>query len=112
VAGCCECGNEPLGSIKCGEFLDQVKTCQLLRKTSANVFVTCGHLPLRGNDAFVHLFGHWSVSHVLSENVTQKESPVVVYRLQGQTCCVPASVLYFTFRQLTDVLTITHALAR
>ena len=22
VAGCCECGNEPLGSIKCGEFLD------------------------------------------------------------------------------------------
>jgi hypothetical protein len=20
--GCCECGNEPLGSIKCGEFLD------------------------------------------------------------------------------------------
>ena len=22
LAGCCECGNEPLGSIKCGEFLD------------------------------------------------------------------------------------------
>jgi len=22
VAGCCECGNEPAGSIKCGEFLD------------------------------------------------------------------------------------------
>jgi len=22
VAGVCECGNEPLGSIKCGEFLD------------------------------------------------------------------------------------------
>jgi hypothetical protein len=21
VAGCCECGNEPSGSIKCGEFL-------------------------------------------------------------------------------------------
>jgi hypothetical protein len=21
-AGCCECGNEPSGSIKCGEFLD------------------------------------------------------------------------------------------
>ena len=21
VAGTCECGNEPLGSIKCGEFL-------------------------------------------------------------------------------------------
>jgi len=22
VAGSCECGNEPLGSVKCGEFLD------------------------------------------------------------------------------------------
>jgi hypothetical protein len=22
VAGTCECGNEPSGSIKCGEFLD------------------------------------------------------------------------------------------
>ena len=22
VAGTCECGNEPAGSIKCGEFLD------------------------------------------------------------------------------------------
>jgi hypothetical protein len=22
VAGCCECGNEPPGSIRCGEFLD------------------------------------------------------------------------------------------
>ena len=22
VAGTCECGNEPLGSVKCGEFLD------------------------------------------------------------------------------------------
>jgi hypothetical protein len=22
VAGCCECGNEPSGSIKCGEFLE------------------------------------------------------------------------------------------
>jgi len=23
-ADCCECGNESLGSIKCGEFLDQL----------------------------------------------------------------------------------------
>ena len=27
VAGACECGNEPSGSIKCGEFLDWLKTC-------------------------------------------------------------------------------------
>jgi hypothetical protein len=24
--GICECGNEPSSSIKCGEFLDQLKT--------------------------------------------------------------------------------------
>ena len=34
VAGACECGNEPSGSIKCGEFLDQMQTCQLLKKDS------------------------------------------------------------------------------
>jgi hypothetical protein len=26
VAGTCECGNKPSGSIKCGEFLDWLKT--------------------------------------------------------------------------------------
>ena len=26
VAGACECGEEPLGSIKRGEFLDQLQT--------------------------------------------------------------------------------------
>ena len=26
VAGTCECGNEPAGSVKCGEFLDQLRT--------------------------------------------------------------------------------------
>jgi hypothetical protein len=27
VAGCCECGNEPSGSIKCGEFVDWLRNC-------------------------------------------------------------------------------------
>ena len=26
VADACECGNEPWGSVKCGEFLDQLQT--------------------------------------------------------------------------------------
>ena len=26
MANACECGNEPSGSIKCGEFLDQLQT--------------------------------------------------------------------------------------
>jgi len=35
VAGACECGNEPSGSIECRAFLDQVRTFQLLRKDPA-----------------------------------------------------------------------------
>jgi hypothetical protein len=30
-----ECGNETSGSIKCGEILDRLRTCQILRKDSA-----------------------------------------------------------------------------
>ena len=35
LAGTCEYGNEPSDSIKCGEFLDQLQTGQLLKKDSA-----------------------------------------------------------------------------
>ena len=35
MTGACECGNEPSGSIKCGEFLDWLRTGLLLRKDSA-----------------------------------------------------------------------------
>ena len=35
VADAFECGNEPSGSVKCGEFLDQLQTSQLLKKDSA-----------------------------------------------------------------------------
>ena len=35
VDGTCECGIEPSGSIKRGEFLDQLQTGQLLMKDSA-----------------------------------------------------------------------------
>ena len=34
VAGAGECGNELSGSIKCGEFLGQLRTDQLLKKDS------------------------------------------------------------------------------
>ena len=27
VAGTCDCGNETSGSVKCGEFLNQLRTC-------------------------------------------------------------------------------------
>ena len=35
MAGTCEWVNEPSGSIKCGEFLDYVRTGLLLKKDSA-----------------------------------------------------------------------------
>jgi hypothetical protein len=33
VAGNCECGNEPSGSIKCGDFLTSCKTVSFSRRT-------------------------------------------------------------------------------
>jgi len=33
--GTCGCGNETSVSIKCGEFLDELKICSLLKKDSA-----------------------------------------------------------------------------
>jgi hypothetical protein len=35
VVGACECGSEPLGSIKYGKFLENLRTCQLLKNYSA-----------------------------------------------------------------------------
>ena len=35
MAGTCECGNEPSGSIKCGEFLDKLQTRLAFKKDSA-----------------------------------------------------------------------------
>ena len=35
VADACECGNEPSGSVKCREFVDQLQTSQLLKKDTA-----------------------------------------------------------------------------
>jgi len=35
AAGFCECGNEPLCSTKCGEFLDKLRNCLLLKWDSA-----------------------------------------------------------------------------
>ena len=40
VAGICECGNEPSGSIKCGEFFDQLRTGQLLKKATTTTITT------------------------------------------------------------------------
>jgi hypothetical protein len=33
--GTCECGNEPAGPVKCGEFLDWLRTTEFLKKEAA-----------------------------------------------------------------------------
>jgi hypothetical protein len=35
VAGACKCGDEPSGSIKCGEFLDWLRDSYLLKDCTA-----------------------------------------------------------------------------
>ena len=35
MVGARECVNETSGSVKCGEFLDWMRTCQLLNRDSA-----------------------------------------------------------------------------
>ena len=35
MAGCCECGDGPSDAIICGEFVDQLRICQRLKKDSA-----------------------------------------------------------------------------
>ena len=40
MAGSCECGNEPQGSIKCGEFLDQLRTSERTLLHAVSYFVT------------------------------------------------------------------------
>ena len=37
VAGSCECGNEPSGSVKCGEFLDKLRTCLFVSQEGLRV---------------------------------------------------------------------------
>jgi hypothetical protein len=37
VAGTCECGNEPSGSIRCGELLDYLKTGYLLKNDTSSL---------------------------------------------------------------------------
>ena len=49
MAGFCECGNECLVSIKCGELIDQLKTSLFLRKDTAQL--SCLFIYL-----FVYLF--------------------------------------------------------
>ena len=36
MASCCECGVEPQDSIKCGEFREALRDCQLFKNDSAS----------------------------------------------------------------------------
>jgi len=53
LAGYCECGNEPLGSIKCGEFLDWLRP-----------LCFSGRTVLEGVSLFVNNAGSWPMNRV------------------------------------------------
>jgi hypothetical protein len=63
VAGTCERGNENSGSIKCGEFLDYLMTCWLLRNDSA---------PLNNNNRLLLVI--WSLVNLLCCSFTHWQS--------------------------------------
>jgi hypothetical protein len=44
MPGSCECGNETSGSIKCGEFLDQLMTYEMVKNPApCSYIVICVH---------------------------------------------------------------------
>jgi hypothetical protein len=51
----CECGNEPPCSVKCGEFLDWLRTYQLLNKDCA---------PSSYLFVLYEMYKHWSTNAV------------------------------------------------
>ena len=59
VADACECGNEPSDSVKCGEFLDQLQTSQLLKKDSA---------PWSKQDALISQIYFWNKTLRVSDS--------------------------------------------
>ena len=65
-----ECGDEPSGSVKCGEFLDQLQTSQLLKKNSApwnkEVANTVYH---KLNKIYKRVFFYTSVVIICSDDV-------------------------------------------
>ena len=108
VADACECGNEPSGSVKCGEFLDYLQTSQLLKKDSSpwikQVLLTANVLyPVAVSDVFqqfviLHTYAqnlsifmcalrqHISIQTVVkfSDTVVPQETPNIIQSFRPQ----------------------------
>jgi len=74
MADVCECGNEPSGSVKCGEFLDYLETGLLLKKDSAPW----------SNYVYVLIF-----STIFARNISQSKWNSVTY--YHKCCCIQGS---------------------
>jgi hypothetical protein len=81
VVGCCECGNEPSGCMKCGEFLDWPRTCQLLKKDYTGWSWGCTRI--QTPSAFV-VYCVTSVCYVY-------------FRFVTDVCCLMHTAIYFVF---------------
>ena len=64
MAGASECGNEPWGSVKCGEFLDKLRKCWILRNDSVPWSECFEGIASSNVATFMKWFYTWiSVSH-------------------------------------------------
>ena len=68
VAVTCECGNEPSGSIECGEFLDRVRTHQHLQDSALwSKYVSVRHVqPSKGHPQGLRLMHFSSMVNKMS----------------------------------------------
>jgi hypothetical protein len=69
VASCCECGVKPRDSIKCGEFCETLRNCQLFKNESVlwSLFGPMNMLTA-GNKYVCHVVFHIGVSGVFELN--------------------------------------------
>jgi hypothetical protein len=77
VAGCCASGNELSGSIKCGEFLEQLRNCELFKEERVPVSWVVSWLVIQSDGYTVILppnscfltAGLWAHSRISSASV-------------------------------------------
>ena len=88
----CECGDEPSGSVKCREYLDQLKTSQLLKKGSVHgTHKLCGLFGTKRSDKLQFILMALSSCVLVEQASTAASVFLLVNCLGGQwlwLCCV------------------------
>ena len=96
LAGTCKRGNEPSVSIKCGEFLDQLRTGQFLKKDSVawSKYAVLQHIRLLKERKRERERENWRTYHEMPRRVRTfgaKGLPSLVRRQKGDSVFVGSS---------------------